>query len=679
MTPPEVRANRNYNDRVNTSNKSPHVLAKLIQVRDWQGVSRRARSHPHDVLIQDCNGLNPLHIALQSFYPTPATTALPLDTGVVRTRQDLTSQSDRPTSVCPIYPPTSTTIPLSALTNLLASPFSSQGLICQPPPLINTTMNPSTTSDSNSLSEARATPLHLACRNTCTPDSIIVSISRANPLALDLQDDDGDTPLHLALRYGVNNDVLQTLIELSYQQTLFHSYYDTDDEEEGVAFAKSDYEDGDLPLHVAISHAASIDTIQLLVDAYPQGMFGINHASQTPLMVACMCGRYDVVEEVILKSDVVMGCVRDLLEMGGDELGIGEGQPVYCLWENFVAAKNESSDIGGDVEALELISKLLTAATSSATSACQNVGRETIVDIHDKPVNYHKTTTETTFLKYSFDQSYQLLLAAINLGEGIVPPEYVSFLIDIHPDIIQRIHPSSGCTPLHIAVMQPYHQKLFLLGDCAVNLSRSTCSMQSVGINKNNDDSIPPIPDFKDVKITSSISPNGDGSSPKQSNTILKVILESYPMAAYQRDHFGYLPFHLAIKAGMAWEDGLKDVFMVAPEALRAREPNTGLYPFMLAASVNSATTIDVIDDDSSIEEEMEKQEINDSLDGVFSLLRCAPDLIAISCGEGNYSYKKSRGLNSETRNTSIAGQTLTNLRTSVAADFLRPSKRHKP
>merc|ERR1740124_900819 len=344
--------------------------------------------------------------------PTPATTALPLDTGVVRTRQDLTSQSDRPTSVCPIYPPTSTTIPLSALTNLLASPFSSQGLICQPPPLINTTMNPSTTSDSNSLSEARATPLHLACRNTCTPDSIIVSISRANPLALDLQDDDGDTPLHLALRYGVNNDVLQTLIELSYQQTLFHSYYDTDDEEEGVAFAKSDYEDGDLPLHVAISHAASIDIIQLLVESYPQGMFSINHALQTPLMVACMCGRYDVVEEVILKSDAVIGCVKDLLEMGGDELGGGVG-PVYCLWEKFVAAKNGSDDIGGDMEVLEIIAKLLTAATSSNTSVCQTFGRNTTpVDTHNKQANRRVTTTETTILGYSSDRSYQLLQAA---------------------------------------------------------------------------------------------------------------------------------------------------------------------------------------------------------------------------------------------------------------------------
>ena len=42
-------------------------------------------------------------------------------------------------------------------------------------------------------------------------------------------------------------------------------------------------------------------------------------------MLMVMCRRYDVVEEVILKNDVVIGCLRDLLEMGRDELSSGVG------------------------------------------------------------------------------------------------------------------------------------------------------------------------------------------------------------------------------------------------------------------------------------------------------------------------------------------------------------------
>jgi len=202
--------------------------------------------------------------------------------------------------------------------------------------------------------------------------------------------------------------------------------YNIDDDEEGGAITKSDYEDGDLPLHIAISHDASVDIIQLLADFYPQGMFGINHALQTPLMVACICGRYDVVEQVILKSDAVIGYVRDLLEIGGDALDSVVVRPLYCLWEKIVAVQNESGRISGDMKALEKVAKVLTASTSSDASAYQTVSRAiTPVDTHDKQVNYHIITTETTTLEYSVDQSRQLLQAAISLGEGIVPPEYV--------------------------------------------------------------------------------------------------------------------------------------------------------------------------------------------------------------------------------------------------------------
>jgi len=350
------------------------------------------------------------------------------------------------------------------MTNLLASPFSPQGLTCQPPPLINATLNLSVTKESFSKFEAKATPLHIACRNYNTPDSIILAVSRANTLALDLQDDDGDTPIHLALRSCISEDVLHTLIEHAYYQTLHQLDYNMDDDEEGVAFAKSDYKDGDLPLHVAISHDASIDIIQLLVESYPQGIFGINHALQTPLMVACIYGRYDVVDEVILKSNAVIGCVRDLLEMGGDNMDGGRSGPVYCLWENFVAEKNERVDIVGDIKALETIAKLLAAATSSDTTDYQPIACETAPgDTHDKQVNH--PIIGTTIPKYSFDQTYQLLQAAVSLGEGIVPPGYLSFLVQIHPGIIHTIHTSPGCTHVHNAVMQLYHPNLFLTCD----------------------------------------------------------------------------------------------------------------------------------------------------------------------------------------------------------------------
>lgn len=673
MFPIKGRSNHGYNTRSSTINRSQNVLGELIQEKDWQGVSQRVRSHPYDVLIRDCDGLNSLHTAVQSFHTTMTTSALLSNTIAGRSHGDSIYLSDRPTSS---YSSNSTSIPLPTLTILLSSPFSPKGLIYQPSPLMNLTMNASSTDESSSSSEAGATPLHLACRNTNTPDAIILAIARANPLALNLQDDDGDTPIHLVLRYGFSEDVQQTLIELAYHQAVLRlsADDDIDDDEEGVAFAKSDYEDGDLPLHVAISHDASIDTIQLLVDAYPQGMFAKNHMQQTPLIVACSCGRYDLVEKVILESDVVLGCVRDLLEMGGDESDSGVGRPVFCLWEKVFAVIDEGGSANVDVEALEAISTLLTAATSDIASVCGIVTHEiNKTDTHYKKVNRYKTISGKYTLTYSFTEAYRLLLASISVGEGIVPPEFVSFLIQTHPGIARKAEPSSGRMPLHIAVMQPHSRNLTPLthpADTAVSRYGNPTSSST----------------SKCIKAVTSISLNGDYSSINKSHSMLRVILNAYPMATNQRDHNGCLPFHLAIKAGMAWDDGMKDVFMVAPEALRVLEPNTGLYPFMLAASINSAPPIDISNARTS-----NNMETNNSLDEVFSLLRCAPDLVALSYHRETYSgIKKKRSRDSSIKKRvhafvsedagtmSTAGGHLINLKASAAEDFLCTSKRHK-
>lgn len=683
MFPPENITNHSYNTRSNIRRKSQNVLSELIQARDWQGASRRVRSHPYDVLIQDCNGLNPLHIAVLSFYTTTTAIALAVNTSLVRSH----------TTARLAYPSTPATIPISTLTTLLSSPFSPHGLMHQPPPIINTAINLAATEESSSSSEAKATPLHLACRNTTTPDSIIIAISRANSLALDLQDDDGDTPLHLALRYGASEKTLQTLIELAYNQTPHLSSVndDIDDDEEGTAFAKADYEDGDIPLHVAISHNASIDTIQLLVDAYPQGMFAMNHAQQTPLMIACVCGRYDIVDKVVLESNVVIGSISDLLEMGGCELNDAMGRPVSCLWENFVVAKHES---GGDVEALETIANLLMAATLDKESMCQTKDHDTEQSkTQDKQGSRCTTTIETTTLTYSFDQAYRLLLAAISLGECIVPPAFVSFLIEIHPSILQKIDPSSGRMPLHIAVMQSHPKNS--LGDIFDSSPSTPIStpLVAVAVTGSRDGNHYPTPASKNIK-TSPLSVNEEVSSSKLSHSILNVILNSYPKAACQRDHRGCLPFHIAIEAGMKWEDGMKDVFMVAPKALRTLEPNTSLYPFMLAATVKSTPSVKANDNNKYIKNGMTKS----SLDGVFSLLRCAPDVIALSCGAGAQfgggvrpsckKKKNTRSLKSGIGRDRIvrdiatvsltAGSMSRNFKNAAGEDYLRPSKRQK-
>lgn len=134
--------------------------------------------------------------------------------------------------------------------------------------------------------------------------------------------------------------------------------------------------------------------------------------------------------------------------------------------------KKESDCIDRNIEALETIANLLTAAASSTANIYLNCRSETApAYTHDKQVNQHITASETT-PNYSFDHSCHLYLIATSLGEEIVPPEFVSFLVEMHPGIVQQVHTPSGYTHLHLAVIKPY---------CAVGLSWSTGSMQLVG------------------------------------------------------------------------------------------------------------------------------------------------------------------------------------------------------
>ena len=78
-----------YNTRSNANSNLHRILAELIKSRDWKCVSQRVQSRPYDVLIQDCYGLNPINIAVQSFNSTEVT-ELSMNTDKFLTNADTT-------------------------------------------------------------------------------------------------------------------------------------------------------------------------------------------------------------------------------------------------------------------------------------------------------------------------------------------------------------------------------------------------------------------------------------------------------------------------------------------------------------------------------------------------------------------------------------------------------------
>jgi hypothetical protein len=75
----------------------------------------------------------------------------------------------------------------------------------------------------------------------------------------------------------------------------------------------------------------------------------------------------------------------------------------------------------------------------------------------------------------------------------------------------------------------------------------------------------------------------------------LESLVKDYPQMLKEPNSKGSLPFHLAIKSGKKWGNGVDLLREAYPDAIKQRDGDTGLYPFMLAAmSRNKLSAVDL-------------------------------------------------------------------------------------
>uniref|UniRef100_A0A7S2U9N6 Uncharacterized protein n=1 Tax=Attheya septentrionalis TaxID=420275 RepID=A0A7S2U9N6_9STRA len=81
---------------------------------------------------------------------------------------------------------------------------------------------------------------------------------------------------------------------------------------------------------------------------------------------------------------------------------------------------------------------------------------------------------------------------------------------------------------------------------------------------------------------------NDSDMAVEYTSTTLPILLHHFPNAALEPfpTPNARLPLHVAISLGFQWHSELKCIFQAAPMVLGLRDHNTGLYPFMLAATV---------------------------------------------------------------------------------------------
>jgi hypothetical protein len=71
--------------------------------------------------------------------------------------------------------------------------------------------------------------------------------------------------------------------------------------------------------------------------------------------------------------------------------------------------------------------------------------------------------------------------------------------------------------------------------------------------------------------------------------SLVHLLLERYPEGACVKDNHGRLPLHYALENGCLYEQDLIRLVHLYPDAMRAQDPVSSLYPFMLVAPPSHA------------------------------------------------------------------------------------------
>ena len=128
-------------------------------------------------------------------------------------------------------------------------------------------------------------------------------------------------------------------------------------------------------------------------------------------------------------------------------------------------------------------------------------------------------------------------------------------------------------------------------------------------------------------------------------NALVRMLLTRSPEALCIPDNLGRLPLHYAVESSRKnlWFEkysdsnggAVTDLIMAEPRALEARDPKTGMYPFMIAAVAKNEVDRS---DGKKINEECDCRGWKDGgecccvIDKVFFLLRESPSVMKLIC-----------------------------------------------
>lgn len=483
------------------------------------------------------------------------------------------------------------------------------------------------------------TLLHVACESIRSMQSlelIPTLIDVIGSHSLFIQDVDGQTPLHLALKSNnVQNEaksiIIKDLIAKGSRACLMLQNHN-----------------GDSPLHVAIAvnqsgFAFNLEMIKLIIPIYPSAVSLKNSSGRTPFHILSS-KRYKfssdtthVIDDILLLMGLISPSAMIVCD---DKYGY---TPLHCLCEtqptkdiinamlfcerraslSFSAASIQ--DRRGftplhlacmDRSPLEVIRCILNYCPASAAMydnfgftpidriwQCNTISAAYILRVTEffEPIEpfldscavdiwylvvllaqsayslRQLKTQGATYLNIPNGTSTSSVLHAI-FGAGIsIPSPLLHLAMMIHRSGVREVN-GNGNYPLHEAagnvIISPNyrHQESDL----------QSLDLQSLDIsvdgNNESDDSF----DFHDDLVLDDI--DDISLSPPLSRSPIGMIIEAFPEAVKIRNKVGRFPIHLALSTGKTWNEGVQSLILTFPQCLEMKDPVTKLYPFMLAA-----------------------------------------------------------------------------------------------
>jgi ankyrin repeat protein len=413
----------------------------------------------------------------------------------------------------------------------------------------------------------------------------------------------GRPPLHVACENDAPAVVIQSLLAAYPEASLLMAGAAGVDGAETTCSTMN-------PLHITCSsRTASVHVVRVLLEGgHSRQCIMRDEDGDTPLHTACRCGAPMEVLEVLLRV-----CSTAVYERDYEGL-----TPVQRLWVRYFVILGKDviervrgpADLQGELEDAWNKTELLLSCAHRGSLLALSSTTVTVSSLAAASTSC--CTGGTPVSTVGTDQDCggcgSVVFRAVHAAAAVDCPRAVlKIAAAVYPRQLDE-KDENGMTPLMIAAQAPIFKvrdlsdEGYTLGDVIYGGDDTHQNSMNNADNMNNNDDAGSnhssshsqdgwLPDNSNSTSAEAAATAADigGSQPSVIEILLQANQEAASAAACVPDPVGRLPLHWALATGKKWQQGVKPLVEVYPEALSVLDVETKLYPFMLAAQAQGS------------------------------------------------------------------------------------------